>query len=110
MPREFGPDGWVLDHKSRPMRVIVTCGGSLPVDVDSQGREWWHASISHKDRMPTYSELAALHLAVWGRDGWAYQVFAPRADHVNIHSFALHLWGLPDGRAALPNFGFLGSI
>ncbi|MCW2757013.1 MAG: hypothetical protein JWO46_759, partial [Nocardioidaceae bacterium] len=55
-------------------------------------------------------DLVYLHHAVWGSTGWSYQVFAPAEDHVNIHSFALHLWGHLDGSPALPNFGYMGSI
>ena len=53
--------------------------------------------------------LADLHAAVFGA-GYAYQVFAPPSEHVNIHEFALHLWGRLDGRSALPEFGAGGSI
>jgi hypothetical protein len=44
-------------------------------------------------------------------DRWAYQVFAPPADHINLHNFALHLWGRLDGKPVLPDFTFgTGSI
>lgn len=60
--------------------------------------------------MPTYDDLVMLHRAVFGLDSYAYQVFAPQRQHVNIHNFALHLWGRADGRAVLPEFGLQGSI
>jgi hypothetical protein len=31
-------------------------------------------------------------------------VFAPPTDHVNIHEYALHLFGRLDGTPALPDF------
>jgi hypothetical protein len=95
-PAPFGPDGWRLDRAERSGRVIVTCA---PHD----GHDWVHASISYPTRMPEYDDLKLLHRAVFG-DGWAYQVFAPPSEHVNIHNFALHLFGRLDGRPALPDF------
>ncbi len=96
-PVPFGPDGWKIVHLGGNSSVIVTCA-----DQDD-GLDWIHASIAHTDRMPTYADLKLLHAAVFG-DGWAYQVFAPPSDHVNIHEYALHLWGRADGKPALPDF------
>lgn len=105
-PEPFGPDGWKCDARDGVRRVIVTTS-DLP---DTEGQEWTHASISHVSRMPSYDELCQLHAAVWGTDGYSYQVFAARSSHVNIHEHALHLWGRSDGARVLPDFGFLGRI
>lgn len=102
-PEPFGPDGWLLDSRFDAARVIVT-------SWRDDGIDWTHASMSHADRVPTYDELCLLHRAVWGDDGWAYQVHAPREAHVNLHAYVLHLWGRADGRAVLPNFGKYGTI
>jgi hypothetical protein len=94
-PSPFGPDGWRYDHRLH---------GSVIVTNAAHGEhDWVHASIAWPDRMPSYDDLKLLHRAVFG-DGWAYQVFAPPADHVNIHSFALHLFGRLDGAPVLPDF------
>jgi len=67
--------------------------------------------VAYKDptRMPSYNDLKRMHRGVFG-DGHAYQVFAPAAEHVNIRSNALHIWGRLDGLPVLPNFGRLGTI
>lgn len=96
----FGPDG---------AKAVGPDGSVIVTRADYGGVEWTHASIAHPAVMPTYDELCWLHRVVFG-DGWSYQVFAPPENHVNIHGFALHLWGRTDGRAALPNFGARGSI
>jgi len=123
VPQRFGPDGWSMDTletatgdgepaydaAGRPVpvgRIIVTTAPSPELG----GVEVTHASISRRGRMPTYDDLCALHFAVWGDGGWAYQVFAPPEHHVNIHPTALHLWGRADGAAMLPNFGMFGTI
>jgi hypothetical protein len=103
-PVPFGPDGWCYDDLNGNASIIISCGDQL------DGNEWVHASIARVDRMPSYDDLKLLHAAVFG-DGWAYQVFAPPSDHVNIHSQALHLWGRLDGKPALPDFTYgTGSI
>lgn len=106
VPQPYGSDGWVVWRYDRSASVIVGCS-LFPGD---EPFELVHASIAHPDSMPTYEELTMLHRAVWG-DGWAYQVFAPPSEHINIHEYALHLWGRLDGRPMLPDFTLgLGSI
>ncbi|MFR9773143.1 hypothetical protein [Nocardia sp. SC052] len=103
IPQRFGTDGWAIARLDKKAGVIVSA-------FDLEGGSWIHASIAHYDQtMPSYDELALLHRAVFGR-GWAYQIFAPPASHVNIHEYTLHLWGRVDGAAMLPDFGAAGTI
>jgi hypothetical protein len=92
--------------------VRVDRSGSVIVSTALQddGHEWTHASWAYDERLPTYEELALLRTAVWGSTGWAFQVFAPPASHVNLHAYALHLWGRVDGANPFPNFGASGSV
>lgn len=102
VPEPYGPDGWRMVARDRSASVIATT-------ASEDGQEWIHASIGRVDEMPTYDDLVQLHDAVFaGR--WAYQVFAPPQHHVNIHHYALHLWGRADGKPVLPNFGAMGTI
>ena len=102
-PAPYDPDGWRFTHHTGTGSIIIST-------ADHDGHDWTHASIAWNDYTPTYEDLAKLHHAVYG-DGWAYQVFAPPSEHVNIHEHALHLWGRLDGRPALPDFtGGTGSI
>ncbi|MEH3129405.1 MAG: hypothetical protein PGN27_05510 [Mycolicibacterium neoaurum] len=101
-PREFGPDGWKMLHTNGTSSIIVTADRLDAV-------MYIHASIAHNDTLPTYDELGRLHRAAFG-DGYAYQVFAPAAQHVNTHQNALHLWGRADGLPCLPEFGLFGTI
>lgn len=113
--------GWYMDSTvavqtaGRPKamtRIIVSVApyGDAEVPEATQDAPMWvHASMHHHHRVPTYDELSVLHTAVYG-DGWAYTVFAPPDEHVNIHEHVLHLWGRLDGSRVLPNFGFAGTI
>lgn len=96
-PKPHGPDGWSFVNRNEVTSIIVSCA---PQD---DGGEWVHASIAHKFTMPTYDDLKMLHRVVFA-EAWAYQVFAPPSDHVNIHEHALHLWGRLDGKPVLPDF------
>ena len=104
--KPIGPDGYGCRFGKRNKvfgSVVVTRA------EHEDGIEWLHASITRIKQMPSYRDLVALHMAVF-EDGWAYQLFAPPGDHVNIHDTALHLWGRADGKPALPNFGRYGTI
>lgn len=102
-PEPFGPDGWRYVNRSARRSCIVSC-------AEYDGHEWVHASMTANGAVPSYGDLVALHRAVWG-DGWAYHVFAPPADHINIHEHCLHLFGRLDGAPVLPDFTRgLGSI
>lgn len=95
-PTPFGPDGWRFSDLGGDGHIILTC-------ADHEGDQWVHASMSRRGRVPDYADLKHLHAAVYG-DGWAYHVFAPPADHVNIHEHVLHLFGRLDGKPALSDF------
>lgn len=97
-PKPYGPDGWSMVSNDRRWGVIVTCAWQ------ADGQEWLHASIAGAGELPSYEQLYLLHRAVYGTQGWSYQVFAPRREHISIHDYALHLWGRLDGSGALPNF------
>jgi hypothetical protein len=102
-PAPHGSDGWSFVSRDRMSSIVVSC-------APYGDAEWVHASIANRDSLPTYDDLKMLHRAVFG-DGWAYQVFSPPSDHVNIHNFALHLWGRLDGAMALPDFTYgSGSV
>lgn len=105
-PQPYGPDGWRLLSADGDGSVLISCA---PHPED--GVEWVHASMTRRGRVPDYGDLCLLHRAVFGAEGWSYQVFAPTTEHVNIHPYALHLWGRLDGQPAMRNFtSGLGTI
>lgn len=108
VPAEMGPDGWILTSTDGTGRIILTAGPAADDEAGEHG-DWRHASMTRAETTPSYEDLVALHAAVWP-NGYAYQVFAPPAAHINIHARALHLWGRPDGTICLPDFGAQGTI
>jgi hypothetical protein len=104
-PARYGVDGWMMRRYDRTGSLLVST--STYPDTPFL---WTHASIAYNDHLPTYKDLVQLHRAVWGDTGWAYQVFTPTADHIDIHEHALHLFGRADGVRVLPDFAQFGSI
>jgi hypothetical protein len=113
VPTEFGSDGWRIQATNAGFPVAeVRCTVSEhevthPDDgyyIDLTHVEIIHASIVVLARMPSYEEMVLLHKAVFGKNRWSYQVFAPEASHVNIHEGALHLWGRLDGKPMMFDF------
>lgn len=109
VPQEFGCCGWTLNGLATGRMASIIVTGDHKSDA-ATGAHWVHASIRCKHRMPEYEDLKLLHRAVFGDNGWAYQVFAPTAEHVNIHEHVLHLFGRLDGARVLPDFGRFGTI
>lgn len=92
-----GDDGgqWLNDRRQQSMIW------SVAIELDNH--PWLHASTAYPHQMPTYDDLVMLRDWVATEDESAYQVFPPRAEHVNIHPNALHLW-IPLGHRPLPDF------
>jgi hypothetical protein len=78
------------------LRVIVSAAREL------DGRRWLHVSCSRRSRVPSYDEMLVVRNLFIG-DREAIQVFPPRARHVSIHRYCLHLWCCLDG-PVLPDF------
>jgi hypothetical protein len=84
---------------SLKLRAILSCSIE-PVDK----RAWLHLSVSHKSRIPKWTELAEAKRVFLGNRE-AYQVLPPKERYVNINARVLHLFALLDEKAtALPDF------
>jgi hypothetical protein len=95
---ERGPDGGtVYECRTAKIRAILSCSTEL------DNRAWLHLSVSHKSRIPRWTELAEAKRVFLG-DREAYQVLPPKERYVNINARVLHLFALLDGATALPDF------
>ena len=89
------PDGWTVLQRfgdgnayqyRNGLRVIVT------TDEFDDCREWMHVSISRKDRIPTYDDLKFVK-NTFAENRFAYQVFPPLDQNINIHDFCAPFCG-----------------
>lgn len=79
------------------LSIIVS--GATELD----GKRWVHLSVAHPSRLPTWAELVDAKEFLVGKDEYAVQVLPPRAEHVNIHPYCLHLFHCVEGNQ-LPDF------
>jgi len=68
-----------------------------------QEQKWLHVSLSRADRLPSWAELSKVKEEFIGEHTAAYHVIPSKADHINLHSFCMHLWSPLDGLERLPN-------
>lgn len=90
-------DGWACRQKDGGLRVIVDC------EPKADGHEWIHVSYSRAKETPNHADTVRVKEAFLG-DRYAYAVFPPSENYVNIHAHCLHLWARADGAAVLPEF------
>ena len=73
---------WIwLDKNGKTFKVIACDGGG-----------WEHVSVSLCDRCPTWKEMCSIKDLFWDEDDVVMQLHPAKSDHINVHSFCLHLW------------------
>jgi hypothetical protein len=65
------------------------------VDNTTQGR-MLHISVSHKESLPSWSEMIAIKRHFFPDDVAAVMVMPEEEVYVNMHQFTLHIWQLPE--------------
>lgn len=117
------PLGWkaLAFSEGSPMygsRVYQRLGDRLAVILTAsrwpgdtiENRVWLHVSLSRPHSLPNYQDMCEVKEIFIGPDRRAYQVFAERSQHVNIHEYCLHLWCVVEGEDNFPAFGKDGTI
>lgn len=102
------PIGWVLIDKFGEGYALAEKNGGLRVifdeEIKSDGKLWRHVSYSRKDWTPDHVDTIKIKAAFIG-DRYAYAVFPPKSQYVNIHPYCLHLWSCMEGDGRiLPEF------
>lgn len=85
-------DGWYL----------VPCRGVTLKVIASSGFDWEHVSVSLKNRVPTWDEMEFVRGLFWRDDETVMQLSVPRAQHISMHRYCLHLWRPVDGQIPVP--------
>lgn len=91
-----GMDGAMYRKRTGPTVIM-----SASVCLDNKC--WLHVSTSTPTRLPTWCELIEVKDIFIGPKRKAIQVFPSRAEYVNQHPYALHLWSCLDADP-LPDF------
>lgn len=101
------PIGWVAANSNTWMNRSIGLVVILSGEVHNDSR-WLHLSVSRQSRVPSYDDLCLVKRVFIG-DRKAIQVFPPKAEHVNIHNYCLHLWACLDADS-LPDFRVNGGL
>lgn len=83
--------------------------------ICSDGEGWEHVSVSYPDRCPTWEEMSFVKSLFWSDDDCVIQFHPPKAEHVNNHSFCLHLWrptgfNIPTPLSAMVGYKDIGVL
>ena len=78
-------------YKTHQMLIVFSCD-----------RGWEHASISLKNRCPTWDEMCSIKDIFWNEDEAVMQIHPPKADYVNLYPYCLHLWKPVNGEITRP--------
>ena len=76
----------------RPLMTVV-----MSVDPYDEGGLWWHLSVAHPDRLPSWKEVVESKELFMGPEVPAMHMIPPRSKWLSVHPFALHLWHRLDG-------------
>ena len=60
--------------------------------IASDGEGWDHVSVSRSNRCPNWTEMSHIKHLFFKDEEFAIEYHPPKADHINIHPYCLHLW------------------
>lgn len=60
--------------------------------IAANGDGWDHVSVSTKARCPEWGEMMLVHRLFFRDDEVTVQYGMPKADHISVHPYVLHLW------------------
>lgn len=81
----------IMDLTHRKLRIIFSCGGG-----------WEHVSVNGIKKVPTWEQMEWARLEFWPDDSTVMQLHVPLGDHINDHSYVLHLWRPIDAEIPRP--------
>ena len=85
------------------MFEVPSCIDRQPLTiVASSDLGWDHVSVSRRNRVPSWLEMAQIKRLFFRADEVAMQLHVAEIDHVNFHPYCLHLWRPLVGEIPLP--------
>lgn len=95
--KEDGRNGAFLIWGPRGIQKlkVVASDGSNWKECGLGGEAWEHVSVSSENRIPHWVEMDFVKRIFWHDDETVIQMHVPRSEHINHHSYCLHLWKPP---------------
>lgn len=90
---------WEMSIAGQPGNSVIGCF-VIPSPVDHKPLHcvvsgvmgWDHVSVTHKKRIPNWTEMEYIKRMFFKDDETAMQVHVPPSEHINCHPRCLHLW------------------
>ena len=60
--------------------------------IVSSGEGWEHASVSRRNRIPSYEDMCFVASQFWDDDDTLMQLRVPSREHINVSENCLHWW------------------
>jgi len=105
----FPPKGWVLLRERWGTGYAAVSDSNVRIIIDCSQKsddKWWvHISVSRAKTIPTHLDMVRVKRDFLG-DRYAYVVYPPEENYVNLNKNCLHLWALVDEKKGqiLPEF------
>lgn len=96
--------GFFVVPRPHGERMFIISSGNRfePADEAAGLDRWEHVSVSFADRCPTWDEMCVVKDLFWGPNELVLQYHVPKADHINVHPYTLHLWRYRAGSVPVP--------
>lgn len=95
-----GGHGWAeLSSSKKPQQAAI---------IFSWGGGWDHVSVSFKNRIPTWDEMAEVKRMFFYPHETVIQFHPREEDYVNDHPYCLHLWRNQESNIELPPWWMTG--
>jgi hypothetical protein len=90
----YGDDFGVFIVPYKPTHVKLRCIVASARLSGEDGPEWaWdHVSVSLPARCPNWAEMSFMKEMFFSDDKTVMQLHVPKAQHLNLHPYTLHLW------------------
>ena len=75
-----------------PCNAVLTVLASDGADWTFDPPVWEHVSVSTRSRTPNWREMEFVREIWFLPSETVVQFSVPRADHINLHPFCLHMW------------------
>lgn len=89
---KYGFNGFFLIKHDGVMLRAQSSDATAWKQSGMKGKPWEHVSVSIEDRCPTWEEMEFVRDLFWHESETVMQLSVPRAQHVNMHPYCLHLW------------------
>lgn len=84
--------GWIGDEGCGVFELPSPIDRQAIWVIASSSEGWDHVSVSRQNRCPNWPEMEHVKRLFFKDDETAMQLHVPPSEHINCHSYCLHIW------------------